>query len=196
MVARGRPRSFDIDQALDQALYVFWEKGYEGASLPDLTRAMGINRPSMYAAFGNKEALFRKVIERYSATHSALFAQALAQPTAREVAEHLLKGTAGLCSDRGNPPGCLLVRGALSCSEAADPVREELVARRAANEAAIRRRLERAKSEGDLPIDSNPADLARYLSTVMQGMTVQASGGATRAQLQKVVLTALRAWPS
>src|SRR5215211_6214456 len=106
---RGRPRTFDPDKALDRALNVFWKKGYEGASLPDLTKAMGINRPSMYAAFGNKEKLFRKVVERYSAGMCEQLTNALNQPTARKVAEALLRGTAEMLSDSKHPAGCLLV---------------------------------------------------------------------------------------
>src|SRR5829696_3725565 len=140
----GRPRAFDVDQALDQALKVFWRKGYEGASLPDLTKAMGINRPSMYAAFGNKEELFRKVVERYSADVGEHFAKALNQPTARKVAEALLRGTAEMLSDSKHPAGCLLVQGALACGADANCVRNELARRRAAGEATIRKRFERA----------------------------------------------------
>src|SRR5438046_5943942 len=111
----GRPRAFDADEALDQALTVFWRKGYEGASLPDLTRAMGINRPSLYAAFGNKEALFRKVLDRYAEGSAACVREALAEPTARSVVEQLLTSAAELFTDPRNPRGCLAVQGALAC---------------------------------------------------------------------------------
>ena len=193
---RGRPRSFDPDKALDRALKVFWKKGYEGASLPDLTRAMGINRPSLYAAFGNKEALFRKAVERYAQGPAGYAREALEQPTARQVVERLLRG--GICVGAGkkNPRGCLMVQGALSCGDSAQPARKELAARRSAAEAALRRRLERALREGDLPRDADPAALAKYVVTVMHGMAVQAAGGATRAELERVVDTALRAWPA
>src|SRR4029077_803517 len=107
----GRPRSFDIDLALDRALNVFWRKGYEGTSLPDLTKAMRINRPSLYAAFGNKETLFHKVIERYAAGPAAYFEAALLQPTARAVVEHLFRGSVDLLTDRRHPGGCLAVQG-------------------------------------------------------------------------------------
>src|SRR3982751_4547831 len=112
--ARGRPRSFDADRALDQALKVFWSKGYEGTSLPDLTTAMGINRPSLYAAFGNKESLFRKAVERYAEGPAGYVGEALELPTARAVVESLLEGAVRLLSDRKHPSGCLMVQGALS----------------------------------------------------------------------------------
>src|SRR5213592_2988476 len=113
----GRPRAFDVDQALDQALKVFWRKGYQGASLPDLTRAMGINRPSLYAAFGNKQSLFKKAVERYSNGPAAFFTRALAQPTSRAVVQHLLKGGIDMVAAPGHPRGCLIVQGALACGD-------------------------------------------------------------------------------
>jgi AcrR family transcriptional regulator len=191
----GRPRAFDIDKALDRALHVFWEKGYEGASLSDLTKAMGINRPSLYAAFGNKETLFRKALARYVKKTMAFVLDAINEPTARRVAERLLRSAANMVTNSRNPPGCLTVRGALASGEEAEPIRLELALRRSEGEALIRKRLDRAKDEGDLPPDANPADLARYLATVYQGMSVQAAGGATREQLRRVAEIALRAWP-
>jgi AcrR family transcriptional regulator len=191
----GRPRAFDIEKALERALQVFWEKGYEGTSLSDLTEAMGINRPSLYAAYGNKEALFRKALDRYVERTMAFVRDAINEPTARGVAERLLRSAADMVTHPRNPRGCLTVRGALSSGEEADPIRLELALRRSEGEAAIRERLERAKGEGELPTSANPADLARYLATVYQGMSVQAAGGATREQLRRVAETALRAWP-
>ena len=195
-VHRGRPREFDVDLALDRALHVFWKSGYEGASLPELTKAMGINRPSLYAAFGNKEQLFRKAMDRYTAGQTAYACAALREPTARSVVERLLRGTVDALSDPRHPPGCLAVNGALSCSTAAEPVRQELSNRRLAAEGELRRRFERAAGEGDLPPGAVPADLARYIATVTQGMSVQATGGATREDLTKVVDLVLMAWPS
>src|SRR5438552_4629709 len=183
----GRPRAFDIDKALDAALKVFWRKGYEGASLPDLTKAMGINRPSLYAAFGNKEELFRKALDRYAEGPAAYVREALNEPTARAVAERLLGGAVDLLTSPRNPRGCLMVQGALACGEAAESVRRELVSRRLAGEAAVRQRFERALADGDLPADSDPADLARYVVAVIQGMAVQAAGGAGREELRRVV---------
>jgi len=191
----GRPRAFDPEKALEAALRVFWRKGYEGTALSDLTAAMGINRPSIYATFGNKEALFRKALDRYSERMTNFTAEALLEPTARGVAERLMVGTADLLSRPGNPKGCLVVQGALACGEEADPIRKELISRRATGEAALRERFERAKVEGDLPAGADPGDLARYVMAVMHGMSVQSAGGASRAELQGVIDLSLRAWP-
>src|SRR5580693_3838248 len=170
----GRPRSFDVDKALDRALQVFWRKGYEGTSLSDLTRAVGVNRPSLYAAFGDKEALFRKALDRYLNGPAAYTQEALKEPTARAVVERLLRGAADLNTAPRNPGGCLTVQGALACGAAGDSIRQELAAYRAAGEAALRRRFQRAKSEGDLGATVNSADLARYVATIVFGMAVQA----------------------
>jgi len=191
----GRPRSFDLGKALDAAMYVFWRKGFEGTSLSDLTTAMGINRPSLYAAFGDKQALFRKVLSRYNSGPAAYVHEALKEPSARAVAEKLLAGAVELISSPCNPQGCLFVQGALSCADPEHPLRRELISLRAATEAAVRRRLTRAKAAGDLPRSSNPAELARYLTTVASGMAVQAASGATRSDLRQVEKAALRAWP-
>jgi AcrR family transcriptional regulator len=192
----GRPRGFDADKALDRAMQVFWSRGYEGASLAGLTEAMGINAPSLYAAFGNKEALFRKAVERYARGPAAYTAAALAQPTARGVAERLLKGGADLVAGPSGPGGCLIVQGALACGAEAEGARAELAARRTAGEQRLRERLRRARAEGDLPPGADPAALARFLLAVLYGMAVQAADGAGRKDLQKVVDTALAAWPT
>jgi AcrR family transcriptional regulator len=191
----GRPRSFDTDAALDRALQVFWRKGYEGATLSDLTKAVGINRPSLYAAFGDKEALFRKVLDRYLDGPAAYTQEALKEPTARAVVERLLRGAADLNTAPCNPGGCLMVQGALACGKPGDSIWQELVVCRAAGEAALRRRFQRAKSDGDLSSTLNPADLARYVATIVYGMAVQATGGASRDELQHVVEMALRTLP-
>jgi AcrR family transcriptional regulator len=191
----GRPRSFDADQALDRALQVFWRRGYEGTSLSDLTAAMGINRPSLYAAFGDKEALFRKALDRYAEGQAPYVKEALEQPTARRVVESLLRDAAVLLTDTRNPPGCLNVQGALACGGDAEPVRRELALRRVAAQKVLGVRLKQAQAEGDLPADANPAELARYVATVLHGMSVQAASGATRAELLRVAHTALQAWP-
>ena len=174
---------------------MFWQKGYEGTSLSDLTAAMGINRPSLYAAYGNKEALFRKALDRYIEGSAAFLSRSMEQATSRAVVEHLLLSSADGVTCPDNPHGCLTVRCAMAGGEAADSIRLELVRRRADGESILRQRLERAQAEGDLPADASPADLARYVMTVQQGMSVQAAGGASRAQLRRVVENALRAWP-
>jgi AcrR family transcriptional regulator len=190
----GRPRAFDLDRALERALRLFWEKGYEGTSLSDLTKAIGINRPSLYAAFGNKETLFRKALARYVEKTVGFVLEAIKEPTARRVVARLLLSAADMVTEPHHPPGCLTVRGALASGEEADPIRLELALRRSESEALIRKRLDTAKRQGDLPPDANPADLARYLATVYQGMSVQAAGGATRQQLRRVAKIALTAW--
>jgi AcrR family transcriptional regulator len=194
-VSPGRPRSFCVEAALDCALRVFWQKGYEGTSLSDLTAAMGISRPSLYAAYGNKEALFRKALDRYINGSVSFLREALTEPTARGAVERLLFAAADGVTCPDNPHGCLTVRCALSSGEAADSIRLELTKRRADGETMVRERLERAQAEGDLAAEASPADLARYLTTVFQGMSVQAAGGASREQLRRVAETALRAWP-
>jgi AcrR family transcriptional regulator len=192
---RGRPRSFDKERALDAALRVFWEKGYDGASLSELTEAMGINRPSLYAAFGDKESLFRQVLERYEHGPVAYMSEALAEPSARVAVERMLRGTVCALTRSQSPRGCLYVQGALACGDESSAMRTELASRRSAGEVALRKRLKKAKDQGELPANVNPANLARFYMAVMHGMSVQAAGGATRAALESVAETALLAWP-
>ncbi len=190
----GRPRAFDVDEALDRALEVFWSNGYEGASLSDLTDAMGITRPSLYAAFGNKEELFRKALDRYGERASSVLAT-LEMTSARDAIEAFLTQSVGGQCDQERSRGCLLVQGALSCSEESEHVRRELASRRRLIEQSIRQRLIRAESEGDLPPNSNPADLARYIATISQGLSVQAAGGASHKDLLNVIKVAMGFWP-
>src|SRR5205823_11808748 len=192
---RGRPREFDAEKALDAALFLFWRHGYEGTSLAALAKATGVNGPSLYAAFGNKEELFHKALDRYLQKPASYLPAALREPTARAAAEKLFRGAIDMVMNRHHPDGCLLVQGALAAGPAAESVRKELSRRRAAAEAAVRRRLERAVAEGDLPAGTDAARLARYLVTVLWGLSVQAAGGASRAQLQEVAELAMRAWP-
>jgi AcrR family transcriptional regulator len=194
-MAMGRPREFNVDEALDLALQVFWRKGYEGASMADLTETMGITKPSLYSAFGNKEELFRKALDRYVDGPGGYVQAALAKPTVRGVVEHLLYESADAVTDPNHPPGCLAVQGALSCGDAAESIKQELMARRANGEQDLRKRFERAIAEGDLPAGSDASDLARYISAILQGMAVQAAGGTSRAQLRKIAEMALRTWP-
>ncbi|HEY2787517.1 MAG TPA: TetR/AcrR family transcriptional regulator [Fimbriiglobus sp.] len=191
----GRPREFDPDAALDRAVAVFWRQGYEGTTIPDLTAALGINRPSLYAAFGNKQSLFRKALARYSAGPAGFIPRALREPTARAVIETLLRSSVEMLSDPKHPRGCLVVQAALACGAESESVRKELEGLRASGVAAIRKRFERARREGDWPGDASPADMARYLATVLYGMAVQAAGGASRKELQAVAALARKVWP-
>ncbi|MEV4098048.1 TetR/AcrR family transcriptional regulator [Streptosporangium saharense] len=186
----GRPRSFDTDAALDRALEVFWRHGYEGTSLTDLTTAMGINRPSLYAAFGNKEELFGKVLARYLDGPGAYAADALAAPTGREVVERLIHGAVDLTSGENTPRGCLCVNSVHACGPDAHAVRQDAIAVRKAGEAALRRRLEQAT---DLPSHHDPATLAALVHTITDGIAVQAASGRGHAELQQIGTLALRA---
>jgi AcrR family transcriptional regulator len=192
---RGRPREFDTEKALDAALALFWRHGYEGTTLAALTETIGVNVPSLYAAFGNKETLFKKVVDRYLEKPASYLPTALREPTARRVAEKLFSGAINMTMNLHHPEGCLLVQGALTVGPVAEPVRAELSRLRAAAEAAVRKRFEYAIAERDLPESVDAAKLARYIITVIWGLSVQAAGGATRAQLKDVAETAMQAWP-
>jgi len=161
----------------------------------DLTHAIGINRPSLYAAFGNKEGIFRRALERYVSGPAAGAAAALDADTARDVAHRLLRFYADSVGQPDRPRGCFLVQGALACGDEGASIRQALADQRRLGEEALIRRFERAKREGDLPADASATDLGRYVWAVCQGIAVQAAGGATRDQLRRVVAQAMRAWP-
>jgi AcrR family transcriptional regulator len=192
--ARGRPRVFDMDEALDKALGVFWERGYEGASLAELVETLGINKPSLYAAFGNKEGLFQKALTRYVSGPVAFVGEVIKEPTARKVAERFLIKAAEFFTDPSHPKGCMIVQGALSSGESAELVRDILIKYRSSYENLLAERFEKAKADGDLSIDANPKELAKYLATLHQGMSVQATSGATKDELVKVANLALKVW--
>jgi AcrR family transcriptional regulator len=193
----GRPRSFDADKALDEALLIFWKKGYEGTTVADLTEAMGIVRPSLYAAFGSKAELFRKVIARYGEKYATVL-DPVSQPTSRKVAERLLRCTADAMGDpdKNRPRGCLAVHGALASSDEANPIQKDLVAFRMEAFVLLRKRFAKAKAEDDLPSNCDPAALAHYLLSLSYGMAVLAVNGTNRAELHRMVDVALMAWPT
>ncbi|GHH27628.1 TetR/AcrR family transcriptional regulator [Lentzea cavernae] len=191
----GRPRGFDADEALGRALRVFWEHGYEGSSLANLTDAMGISTASMYATFGNKEQLFRKALERYDNSMSAYAQVALAEPTALDVARSMLGGVICSTTDPGLPRGCLGVQGALATGEGGREVRDLLAQWRANGFERLHERFQRAADEGDLPAGADPAVLARYLHTLMSGIAVEAATGVSAEELRGTADAALRTWP-
>jgi AcrR family transcriptional regulator len=192
----GRVRQFDADVALDQALEVFWARGYEGATLPELTKAMGINRPSLYAAFGNKEQLFRKALERYQTGPMSFLSEALKEPTARAAAEAIFSGFVRMQRNRDKARGCFIVSGALVAGEDAETVRRDLAQLRQMVVAMFRKRFEKGVQNGDLPKGTDCATLGRYIGTVLGGLAVQAASGATEKELRLVAAMAMRAWPS
>ena len=193
--SKGRPREFDIDEALAAALRVFWRKGYEGASLTDLTEEMGITRPSLYAAFGNKEALFRKALDLYEREKLAYIGEALKAPTSLEVAERLLRGALAMQTSECEPVGCMRVLSSVSCSPEAESIRADLMTRRQSSQRALCERMQRAKDQGDLPAHTDVEGLCAYLGAILGGLSVQASSGASKAQLEGLVDTALKMWP-
>ena len=192
---RGRPREFDAEQALDRALDLFWKHGYEGTSLSALTGAVGVTPTSLYAAFGNKEELFRRVVDRYVRGPANYLGRAIAEPTAKAVAEAALAGAIDMVMNPKHPDGCLLVHGALASHPELAAVRAELSGRRAAAEAAVRRRFVRAVADGELASEADAERLATFLMTVIWGLSVQAAGGASRTDLERAAKTAMACWP-
>ncbi|MDI1296097.1 MAG: TetR/AcrR family transcriptional regulator [bacterium] len=193
---RGRPREFDPEEALAAALQVFWRRGYDGASLAELTEAMGITKPSLYACFGNKEALFRKALDLYERDKLCYVKSALDATTAKGVAERLLRGSLAIQTGDTDPKGCLGVISSVGGAAHAECIRDEILARRASSDRAMVGRFERARDEGDLPAGIEPQALACYLSTVVQGMAVQAGAGVPTERLEQLIETTLAMWPS
>lgn len=191
---RGRPRSFDRETALEKAVLAFWEHGYEGTSVSDLTRAMGIGAPSLYAAFGDKQALFAEVVHAYTERYGTFGDRALAEePTARAAVARTLREAAAAYTEAGRPQGCLVVHAATNCTTPA--VEESLRTRRNQAVAAFESRIGDGVRAGELPADTDAAALARFTGAVIQGMSQQARDGASREQLEAVGEIALSVWP-
>ncbi|MFE1956676.1 TetR/AcrR family transcriptional regulator [Streptomyces sp. NPDC059479] len=191
----GRPRGFDPERALERAMLVFWRHGYEGATLTDLTKAMGISRTSMYAAYGNKRRLFELALVRYAETVMAYARRALATPTARQVAETFLRENVVSVTARHRPPGCFSLQGGLACGPDNADVSLTLARSRQAGERAMSERFHRAAQEGDLAPGTTPDDLARFIMVLSEGLAVHAAAGSTPEDLTRVVDIALRALP-
>jgi AcrR family transcriptional regulator len=191
----GRPREFDLNEALDRAMEVFWRNGYEGASVAELCEAMGIRPPSLYAAFENKAGLFRHVIDRYLEQKTSYVGWAFEAPSARGMVERLVLGCADFLSERGQSAGCLFMRSAAGWGDSEECVSKELSTRRAEGEARLRECLERAAAQGELPPGIDPGEFTQYIAAVLEGMSARAAAGATARELRQIGEMALRAWP-
>ncbi len=194
-VRMGRPREFSEDSALEAAMRLFWERGYEGTSLNDLTEAMGINRGSLYSTFGDKESLFLKALARYGEGPTSYLKFALEEPTAVRVIESIFRGSVNVLGDPKNPRGCLSTQGALATGPAAASVKQALIDWRKAGEAQLLERLKRAKAEGDLPATTNISDLTRFVSTIWYGLGVLAANGNSKTEMKRVTDLALKMLP-
>ncbi|MFG2722543.1 TetR/AcrR family transcriptional regulator [Streptomyces sp. NPDC048416] len=193
---RAQRRAFDRDAALEVALREFWLHGYETTSVASLTRAMGINPPSLYAAFGDKRQLFSEVVQHYAQTHGSYGARALAEPTARGAVETLLRLAAAEHTDPSHPPGCLVINAATNCTPAAEDVKAELRGFREGTKQAIKEKIEADIDAGRLPEGTDAEALATFYAAVVQGMSTQACDGVGRETLERVADTALAAWPT
>jgi AcrR family transcriptional regulator len=192
---KGRPLSFDREAVLDRAMLLFWRHGYEATSLTELTAAMGVTPPSIYTAFGDKKQLFLEAVHRYLSgpvTSESIIGSA---STARDAAAGLLHAAAVGFTGSDTPPGCLLASSAISCSAAAADVQEELAAIRRKIEARLKK-IDSDISSGALPAGTDAAALAGHTMAVIQGMSTLARDGAKRDKLERVMETAMRAWPN
>ena len=195
VASRGRPREFDTELALGAALRVFWAKGYEGASLSDLTDEMGITRPSLYAAFGNKEALFRQALDLYERDKLTYIGDAIEAPTARGVAERLLMGSVDAATT-GDCKGCMGVIASVACQSVEPSIRDDVNARAESSRRAIIARMQQAIDAGEFRVATEAEAITRYLLAIMQGISVQAQSGASRDELLQVADSAMLSWPS
>lgn len=192
---RGRPPAFNHEEALEKAMQTFWTHGYEGTSMAALIEAMDMNKPSIYAAFGNKEALFNKVLDKYVMGPSAFVREAMSESTSFQMVKVFLTKAVELLAEHSNPRGCMIVQGALSCGPEAEMIQKKLISYRASIEENFKKRFELAKASADLPEDTNTSALAKYVTTIHQGISVQASSGASKDELMAVVDMVMQSWP-
>jgi AcrR family transcriptional regulator len=188
----GRPISFEKDAALEAAMLLFWERGYEGTSMADLTQKMGLSPSSIYGAFGDKQALFSLAVKRYMDSRAKYATRALEEPTLEKVIRALFDNTVAFLTTPGHPPSCMTLAGAMGCSVDATPARDLMTEIRKQNEAAMRQRLLQARKSGELSKDVNVEDYTRYLSSILAGLSIQAANGSTKAELKRIAQMALR----
>lgn len=188
----GRPISFDKDAALEAAMLLFWERGFEGTCMTSLTQAMDLNPSSIYAAFGDKHALFQLAVKRYMETRSQYATDALEEPTLEKVVRALFNNTVAFLTAPGHPPTCMTLAGAMGGSVDATPARDLMTEIRRQNEAAMKERFLQARKSGELCKDVNVDDYTRYLSSILAGLSIQAANGSTKAELKRTVQMALR----
>jgi AcrR family transcriptional regulator len=195
MAERGRPRAFDRAKALEQAMLLFWEKGFQGTAMSELTAAMGINAPSLYACFGSKEALYREAMALYEAGDGAELAAAIAAaPTVREAIGIYLMRSAALFSRPGKPAGCMVVLSVVHAAGTSEEAGRALRDARAEMQGVLEARLRGEIASGALPSACDPAAIAAFYCTVQQGMSIRARDGASRAELEAVAQGAMAAW--
>ncbi|MHC1547496.1 TetR/AcrR family transcriptional regulator [Phyllobacterium sp. K27] len=195
MTAKGRPRAFDRDAALERAMQVFWKKGYESASMADLTAAMEINAPSLYAAFGSKAELFKEAVQLYTDKVGQRIKNSLPNAaTAKEGIADFLMQTAISHTDPNQPHGCMVVLGALHGDEGSGTPCSLLRERRLDNVTLLRERLERGVREGEIVASVDLQQVAEFYATVQHGMSITARDGATLQQLTKTAHAAMAAW--
>lgn len=195
---RGRPRNFDKDEVLDRALEVFWRHGFQGASLSELTAAMGLNKPSLYAAFGDKEHLYLRSLERYMQARLAKHAAILTvEPDGQRAIERFLRSMADMVTDPELPGGCFVINGTADCGGLSTPPAVEMALRQAlrGSESMLRQRLERAQSDGQLSPHESVQDLAAFFISLFAGLCVLAKSGAARAKLDTAITAAMHVWP-
>jgi len=194
-MAKGRPREFNTEQALDAAVMAFWRQGYQATSLSDLSNAMSINRPSMYAAFGDKEQLFLKALERYQQTIAGPLSATLQEDVdTKSAISCLLQRTAEIHTDTALPRGCFIVNSTLECCGWSDTLEQKLAEHHALTEAAIYERLQKGQLEGEIAPDRDVHAMAQFYNGVMQGMAVLAKVQPNPIMIRNIAETAMRVW--